>query len=424
MSIHLRRLAAVLLLPLALRAETDILFTSGNEGDDESALADRIIEEMKRAKKEIFIAVTHFNSKPIADALIALGREKKGLRIRILLDMGEYKTEISQSARLEKAGFEIRYRTYSLMFHHPLSRLMHLKSMLIDGGTLVTGSYNWSDTAEFSNFENLLVLTGEENERVIADYAAKLEEMWDENRDIYPDFMKRLTAKKGSADYRRYIPIHFPIAMALTLEEVAAIRSVGWKAGFRPTLLEHWYLDRERKVATDEPPTQPFLDLSSVVISEVLYRPKEESRGEFVELYNGTTKPVDLAGWRLADGDEEEELVPWDEEVSTVLEPGAYALIVDPDFDVKGAKLPRGLVLLTVKDSNLCDGLSTGDELTLLPAKGSRYADHLEPLPAVGKGISIERKDLKAPGLAENLEPCDADGGSTPGRPRKGGEGR
>ncbi|MEK7865666.1 MAG: phospholipase D-like domain-containing protein, partial [Planctomycetota bacterium] len=335
MSTHLRLLAAALLLPLALHAETDILFTSANEGEDESALADRIIKEMKKAKKEIVIAVTHFNSKSIADALIALHKDRSSLRIRVLLDMGEYKVDISQSARLEKAGIETRYKTYSLMFHHPLSRLMHLKSMLVDGQTLLTGSYNWSDTAEFNNFENLLVLTGEENKKVISEYAGKIEELWEENRDLYPEFMKRLTAKKGSADYRRYIPIHFPIAMALTLEEVSAIRSVGWKAGFRPTLLEHWWLDRERKVASDEPPKQTFLDLASVVISEVLFRPKVEAEGEFVELYNGTTKAVDLAGWRLADGDEEEELVPWDEEVSTILEPGEYALILDPDFDVK-----------------------------------------------------------------------------------------
>ncbi len=420
----MRLLAAALLLPLVLHAETDILFTSGNEGEDDSALADRIIKEMKKSKKELFIAVTHFNSKSIADALIALHKERGSLRIRVLLDMGEYKVDISQSARLEKAGIEIRYKTYSLMFHHPLSRLMHLKSMLVDGQTLVTGSYNWSDTAEFNNFENLLVLTGDENKKVIAEYSTKLEELWEENRDLYPEFMKRLTAKKGSADYRRYIPIHFPIAMALSLEEVSAIRSIGWKAGFRPDLLEHWWLDRERKVAMDEPPKQMFLDLASVVISEVMFRPKSETQGEFIELYNGTSKAVDLAGWHIADGDEEEALVAWDEEVSTVLEPGEYALILDPDFDVKAARLPRGTVLLTVEDANICDGLSTGDEISLAPAKGGRGADHLEPLPTVPKGTSLERKDLKAPGLAENMEPCASDGGCTPGRERKEGEDR
>ncbi|MHA2163360.1 MAG: phospholipase D-like domain-containing protein, partial [Candidatus Thorarchaeota archaeon] len=38
------------------------------------------------------------------------------------------------------------------------SGLMHHKVMIVDGYVVITGSHNWSDSAEDSNDENIIVL--------------------------------------------------------------------------------------------------------------------------------------------------------------------------------------------------------------------------------------------------------------------------
>lgn len=40
--------------------------------------------------------------------------------------------------------------------------IMHHKFAIFDGRVLVTGSYNWTDSAEAQNFENILVLDDRE----------------------------------------------------------------------------------------------------------------------------------------------------------------------------------------------------------------------------------------------------------------------
>ena len=149
--------------------------------------------------------------------------------------------------------------------------------------------------------------------------------------------------------------------------------------------------------------------VARVVINEVLANALDERTGEFVELLNLGDGPVDLAGWWIDDLDGRDPLQALRRGGSTVIEPGGYGVILDPDYpDV--AALPPGATLLTVDDTSISNGLSTGDPVLLrLPDGNTIVSAYEEPFDP-GDGISAERTSPDAGTFAPS--PC----GSSPGR--------
>src|SRR5439155_19033024 len=91
-----------------------------------------------------------FSSKPIAEAL--LEARARGVRVQVLLDKSnEQETYTSLPLLLERG------LTPLIDAHHAIA---HNKVMLIDGRTLITGSFNFTHQAEVENAENLLVIKG------------------------------------------------------------------------------------------------------------------------------------------------------------------------------------------------------------------------------------------------------------------------
>jgi len=71
--------------------------------------------------------------------------------------------------------------------------------------------------------------------------------------------------------------------------------------------------------------------LPSIVINEVMYNPVEnDSCNEWVELYNPTSSSIDVNGWTLYDGQEEDSIEgdPDNESGTTVIPPGGYIMRV------------------------------------------------------------------------------------------------
>ena len=166
---------------------------------------------------------------------------------------------------------------------------------------------------------------------------------------------------------------------------------------------------------------------AGVVINEVLADPISESTGEFVELFNTGSEPVDLEDWVLADvGDRNDTIAdyvgPYDAgSPGTVIPPGGFALIVDPDYAgeyleaiLANADL-NGLILITIKgDRTLGNGLgNTTDRITLFsPQKDSVSFEWLHSSGA--ESVSWERR-LVPRADSENWFPSRAAFGSTPG---------
>ncbi|MBF0488341.1 MAG: phospholipase D family protein [Nitrospirae bacterium] len=111
-----------------------------------------IVAEIGRAKAEILIQAYSFTSKPIAEALVRA--KKTGVNIAVILDKSNLSDQYSAVTFTANEGIP----TYVDAIHN----IAHNKVMIIDRETVITGSFNFTRSAEFENAENLLVIKSRE----------------------------------------------------------------------------------------------------------------------------------------------------------------------------------------------------------------------------------------------------------------------
>jgi hypothetical protein len=149
-----------------------------------------------------------------------------------------------------------------------------------------------------------------------------------------------------------------------------------------------------------------------ILITEVMSNPLNEDRGEYVELFNAGFAPVDLAGLLLQDNIQTDTLAAY-QGGSTVVAPGAFALIIDAEHD-GFFDIPAGVTVVTTTDTSLGNSLSVRDVVSLW--QGDHMLDVYGYPFNAGNGISVERVQARATDAAENwvASPCAA--GGSPGR--------
>ncbi len=107
-------------------------------------------------------------------------------------------------------------------------------------------------------------------------------------------------------------------------------------------------------------------DPGSILINEVMYHPTyAESTNEWIELYNPTDAPIDLAGWTIADRTETDAITPDPiRGTDTTLPPDSYAILTDHGTTVyETFTIPDAALRLSVDDSTLCgSGLNNQHE--------------------------------------------------------------
>lgn len=124
-----------------------------------------LIEAIRSAKKQILVQAYLLTSKKIAGALI--GAHRHGIDVRVLVDarLAE-KVKTSRVRSLVKAGIPVWRETQY--------RNAHNKIIVIDAAssnaTVITGSYNFTWTAQHQNSENVLIVRG--NSALAERYAA------------------------------------------------------------------------------------------------------------------------------------------------------------------------------------------------------------------------------------------------------------
>lgn len=107
-----------------------------------------IIKELQAAQTNIQIQAYSFTSDAIAKALLVA--QKKGVHVRIILDKSQRTEKYSAADFLSHAGIETLIDAQHAIAHN--------KVMIIDGATVITGSFNFTKAAENSNAENLLII--------------------------------------------------------------------------------------------------------------------------------------------------------------------------------------------------------------------------------------------------------------------------
>jgi phosphatidylserine/phosphatidylglycerophosphate/cardiolipin synthase-like enzyme len=109
-----------------------------------------LVRELAAAKHEVLVLAYSFTSRPIAQALVEA--KLRGVHIDIVLDhSNEHEPYSDLHFFLEQGVVPL------IDPHHAIA---HNKVMVIDGRTVVTGSFNFTQHAESDNAENLLVLKG------------------------------------------------------------------------------------------------------------------------------------------------------------------------------------------------------------------------------------------------------------------------
>lgn len=135
--------------PLPATGTAEVLFTPWDDAESE------LLRLIGGARKTIHLQAFLLTSRSLAKALI--GAHRRGVRVQVLADREMVvKGDNSQVPQLAAAGvpvwLEVRYAS------------AHNKIILIDAlepaSTVVTGSYNYTFSAQARNAENLLILRG------------------------------------------------------------------------------------------------------------------------------------------------------------------------------------------------------------------------------------------------------------------------
>ncbi|RKZ02999.1 hypothetical protein DRQ21_06965 [Candidatus Fermentibacteria bacterium] len=124
---------------------------------------------------------------------------------------------------------------------------------------------------------------------------------------------------------------------------------------------------------------------SNPVVSEVCSNPPNETTGEFVELYNDSSVPLDFSGYTLTDGDALDDILPWTGAFpqgdvitgTTVVPSEGFAVLLEEDYPLDPwLTFPPGTVIFTTGDHSICNGLAaSSDPLTLYLPSGTTQAD-------------------------------------------------
>lgn len=129
------------------------------------ACKDAIISQIRSARRSLDICVFTISDNDISGAI--KDRHRMGTPIRIITDNDKLYDKGSDIRDLADAGLDIRVDMTEYHMHH--------KFAVVDGRSVITGSYNWTRSAAKYNEENILV-TQESN--VVKQYDRAFKEMW------------------------------------------------------------------------------------------------------------------------------------------------------------------------------------------------------------------------------------------------------
>ena len=109
-----------------------------------------IIRHLDTADRTIFIAMYGLSHPDLIDALVAA--KTRGVDVAIKTDklQSAGQAQSAAIARLEEVGITVEVSMQS--------RLLHDKFAVIDERSVITGSFNWTQSAENRNRENLVIL--------------------------------------------------------------------------------------------------------------------------------------------------------------------------------------------------------------------------------------------------------------------------
>jgi phosphatidylserine/phosphatidylglycerophosphate/cardiolipin synthase-like enzyme len=147
---------------------------------------DVVVSELGRARREVLVLAYSFTSQPIAKALV--DAKMRGVHVEVILDHSNEKEEHTDLHFFLEQGL-----SPVIDAHHAIA---HNKVMVIDGRTLLTGSFNFTNQAENENAENLLVIKG--HPELVKSYRANFHAHKEHARAVDSKIIPALTSKPAA----------------------------------------------------------------------------------------------------------------------------------------------------------------------------------------------------------------------------------
>lgn len=133
------------LIAQAIDVDIESHYTPDKEG---GGIEKYVIAEIDKAKRVVSCQAYEFTSAGIGDAMVRA--RKRGVTVTIVLDATASKASYSQGPKLLAGGCKV--------FLDHQHKIAHNKIMLFDASTVLTGSFNYTDSAEHHNAENIVIV--------------------------------------------------------------------------------------------------------------------------------------------------------------------------------------------------------------------------------------------------------------------------
>jgi phosphatidylserine/phosphatidylglycerophosphate/cardiolipin synthase-like enzyme len=133
-----------------------------------------IVQALNNAKRTIPAQAYSFTSAPIAKAL--LDAHKRGVQVQVILDKSQRSDKYSSADFLANQGVSTMIDA-----DHGIA---HNKVIIIDGETVLTGSFNFTKAAQQRNAENLVSIH-------CSDLAAQFTKNWETHRQHSQPYVGR-----------------------------------------------------------------------------------------------------------------------------------------------------------------------------------------------------------------------------------------
>ena len=134
---------------------------------NETSSYGQLLQYLSSARKTVDVAVYCITGRELVSVLVDL--HQMGVIVRVMTDDEQINTEHSQIGYLRSQGIQVRNDRTPFYMHH--------KYAIVDGETLINGSFNWSKSAITGNNENLTIT----NQLDIVDaYIKEFNKLWEE----------------------------------------------------------------------------------------------------------------------------------------------------------------------------------------------------------------------------------------------------
>lgn len=141
-------------------SEVELLFSP-----QDSPIRERVRPILKEAHTSIDVAVFYLTHKRITADLI--DAHLRGVQVRVIIDATAASNGFTKHELLRAVGIPVKVENWG--------GKMHMKSAVIDGRTLITGSENWTTAGDDTNDENMVII---HDEGLAAQYSEFYEQIW------------------------------------------------------------------------------------------------------------------------------------------------------------------------------------------------------------------------------------------------------